>query len=96
MKFKVIIHPKVAKLVKKYLTKSQLQKLEEFCKVLEDNPLLVEKFDIKLIKGKRSDIGKGKLYRLRLGDYRVFYVILWDEKVVVITDIRRREEAYTG
>jgi len=34
---------------------------------------------------------KGKIYRFRIGDYRVFYTILWNKRVVVITDIRRRE-----
>ena len=96
MKFKVVIHPKVAKLARKYLTKSQLQKLDEFYRTLEYNPLPVDRYDVKPLKGKRSSIGKGKLYRFRIGDYRVFYTILWDEKVVVIIDIRRREKAYSG
>ena len=94
MKFKVVIHPKVPKLAKKYLTKSQLQKLEEFFRTLENDPLPVDKYDVKPLKGKHSDIGKGKIYRFRIGDYRVFYTILWDERAVIITDIKRREKAY--
>ncbi|WP_087035444.1 type II toxin-antitoxin system RelE family toxin [Thermococcus litoralis] len=94
MKFEVVILPKVSKKSKKYLSKSQLEKLSEFFKTLEFDPLPVERYDVKPVKGKRSEIGKGKLYRFRIGDYRVFYTILWDRKAVVVVDIKPRERAY--
>ena len=94
MKFEVVILPKVSKKSKKYLSKSQLEKLSEFFKTLEFDPIPVERYDVKPVKGKRSEIGKGKLYRFRIGDYRVFYTILWDKKAVVVVNIKPREKAY--
>lgn len=57
---------KSLKEVQKYLSKSQLEKLSKFFKTLEFDPLPVERYDVKPVKGKRSEIGKGKLYRFRI------------------------------
>ena len=35
-----------------------------------------------------------KIYRIRVGDYRVQYVIFYDKKEVLISDIDKRERAY--
>jgi len=45
--------------------------------------------DSKRIVG-RSD----KVFRIRVGDYRVQYAVLYEKKEVLITDIDRRERAY--
>jgi mRNA interferase RelE/StbE len=34
------------------------------------------------------------LYKLRVGDYRVIYEVLWDEKIIVIDAIGHRREIY--
>jgi mRNA interferase RelE/StbE len=34
------------------------------------------------------------LYKLRIGDYRVIYEVLWDEKIIVIHAIGHRREIY--
>jgi len=34
------------------------------------------------------------LYKLRVGDYRVVYEVLWDEEIIVIHAIGHRREIY--
>ncbi len=34
------------------------------------------------------------LYKLRVGDYRVIYEVLWDEETIVIHAIGHRREIY--
>lgn len=36
------------------------------------------------------------LYKLRVGDYRVIYEVLWDEETIVIHAIGHRREIYRG
>ena len=35
-----------------------------------------------------------ELYKLRVGDYRVIYEVLWDEETIVIHAIGHRREVY--
>jgi len=35
-----------------------------------------------------------RLYKLRVGDYRVIYEVLWDEETIVIHAIGHRREIY--
>lgn len=45
--------------------------------------------NIKRLKGEFSDF-----YRYRIGDYRLFYTIEETDVVVVVADLRSRQEAY--
>lgn len=45
--------------------------------------------NIKRLKGEFSEF-----YRYRVGDYRLFYTIEEDEVVVVVVDLRTRQDAY--
>lgn len=44
--------------------------------------------DIKRLQGQTG------VYRLRIGDYRIFYVVHREARVVVVTDVRHRSHAY--
>jgi len=66
MSYEIVIHPKVAKSIKKLL-KSHRTNLSEFLDVLKDNPVPFRKFDIKKLKGYQDR------YRVRLGDFRLTY-----------------------
>jgi len=35
-----------------------------------------------------------KVFRIRVGDYRVQYVVFYDKKEVLVSDIDKRERAY--
>lgn len=45
-------------------------------------------------RGARKLAGHERLYRIRAGDYRIVYTIDDEERVVCITRIRHRREAY--
>ena len=38
--------------------------------------------------------GEKDVYRLRVGDYRVLYKVLWEEEVVLVFKIEHRRRAY--
>jgi mRNA interferase RelE/StbE len=44
--------------------------------------------DIKRLQGQPG------VFRLRIGDYRLFYVIDPQARIVVVTDVRHRSHAY--
>ena len=44
--------------------------------------------------GSRKLTGEKNLWRIRIGDYRVFYSILDKERRIDITAVRHRREAY--
>ncbi len=90
--YKVVINKDVIKKSKKFLKPSQRRKLAEFLKALEENPIPKPPYDVKPVKSER--VKKSNTYRFRLGDYRVFYTIYWDENLIVVTDIKPRESAY--
>ena len=90
--FEVRVSKDVIKRAKK-LPKAHREKLAKFIEVLKENPIPIPEFDIKPVKGKKKK--NGKRYRLRLGDYRVFYDIYWEEKIIIVLRIEPRERAYS-
>ena len=90
--YRVIVSRDVVKKAKKLLKPSQRRKLAEFIEVLRENPYPKPPYDLKPVRGERS---KGtNTYRLRIGDYRVFYTVYWGDRTIIVTDIRPRESAY--
>ncbi len=77
----------------KKLPKAHREKLAKFLEILRENPVPVREFDVRPVKGKRKR--DGKRYRLRLGDYRIFYDVYWDERVIIVLRIEPRERAYS-
>ncbi|MDI3475015.1 MAG: mRNA interferase RelE/StbE [Thermococcaceae archaeon] len=92
--YTVIVDKDVVKKAKKYLHPSQRRKLAEFIEALKTNPYPKPPYDLKPVKGEKSK--ESNTYRLRIGDYRIFYTVYWEEKIIVVTDIRPRERAYRG
>ena len=45
--------------------------------------------DVKRVIGRKE-----KVFRVRVGNYRVLYVVLEDNKQILVTDIDRRESVY--
>ncbi|ASJ09266.1 plasmid stabilization protein ParE [Thermococcus siculi] len=92
--YTVIVDRSVVKKARKYLKPAQRSKLAEFIEALKENPYPKPPYDLKPVKGEKTK--KTNTYRLRIGDYRVFYTVYWDEKVIVVTDLKQRESAYRG
>ena len=64
-KFNVVVDKDVFKKAKKLLPKANFSKFLDLIKILEDNPVPVEKFDIEKVKGVDD------IYRARIGKFRV-------------------------
>jgi len=39
-------------------------------------------------------VGENKCFRVRVGDYRVVYDIIWEKKVILILKIDKRSKVY--
>ena len=61
--------------------------LNDVYPILRNNPFFG--VNIKKLKGKYKDF-----YRFRIGDYRLFYKIDEQEKIVFIFNIENRQDAY--
>ena len=86
--FQVVISPRARKSLKK-LPVHYRQRIVELLLIFRENPVPAEYYDIKKLKGLTNT------YRTRIGDTRVIYEILWDNKMVHVLLINRRERAYT-
>ena len=86
--FQVIISPRARKSIKK-LPEHFRRRIIELLLIFRENPVPAEYYDIKKLKGYIDT------YRVRVGDVRVIYEILWGLKRVHVLLIERRERAYS-
>jgi mRNA interferase RelE/StbE len=63
----------------------QIPKILSAIESLSDNPIPI---------GSRKLVGSDKTYRIRIGDYRVIYIIEHDSSSITIQRIAHRKEAY--
>ncbi|MCD6348900.1 MAG: type II toxin-antitoxin system RelE/ParE family toxin [Candidatus Korarchaeota archaeon] len=61
-----------------------------FLLLLRENPVPADYYDIRKLRGHVDT------YRARIGDIRVIYEILWEDRRVNVLLIERREKAYRG
>lgn len=87
MSFKVIIGKRAEKGIRS-LPPAHIKRFAELVETLKINPVPVESFDVKKMRGSE------RAYRVRLGNYRVLYTVRWDEDTVVILKVEPRERAY--
>jgi mRNA-degrading endonuclease RelE of RelBE toxin-antitoxin system len=73
----------------KKLSENYRRRVVEFLLILRENPVPAEYYDIKKLKGCVDT------YRARIGDLRVIYEILWDQKRVNVLAVEYRERAYS-
>jgi len=86
--FQVILSQKSRKSIKK-LPKHYKRRIIELLLIFRENPVPTEYYDIKKLKGYVDT------YRARIGDIRVIYEILWDDRRVNVLLIEPRERAYS-
>jgi len=72
----------------KSLDKKRKSRLSELISTLKTDPVPFKAFDVAKLKGYDN------FYRIRLGDLRIVYEVLWKEKRIVIHFIGPREKAY--
>ena len=70
------------------LDRERRKRFEEVFSILKKNPIPFRELDVVKLKGYENT------YRIRIGDYRIIYEVLWDEKRVIIHFIGGRKAAY--
>ena len=79
----------LASVPQKFLGKLDKELFDRIIKKLEtlkENPF---PSDVKRVVGRKE-----KVFRVRVGKYRILYVVFDDKKEILVTDIDRRESAY--
>ena len=73
----------------KFLKKSEKEIAERIFDRIEK--LKVEPFPsgVKRVVGKKE-----KIFRIRVGDYRIQYSVFYDKNIIFVSDIDKRERAY--
>jgi len=87
MSFRVLVNPKTEEKLKA-LPEANRKKIAELLDTLQENPIPVETFDIKKLKGLKDTC------RVRVGRYRVVYTVFWDKKEIAVSKIEPRKSAY--
>lgn len=86
--FEVLIENSVSEKLNLFPSK-QTERFKERLRALKKNPFPNPGSDIQEIKG-----SKRSAYRLRIGDYRFFYIIDSKAKIVKVTEFLTAEEAH--
>ena len=87
MTYKLLIEERAVEELKSLPPKIQERVKKKIRSVLKENPFPRGEGDIKRIQG-------SKFWRLRIGDYRVFYDVDREENTVYILSVRHRSKAY--
>ena len=74
---------------KKFIKKTDKEIARRIIEKIEK--LKIEPFpsDVKRVVGKKE-----KIFRVRVGDYRIQYSVFYDKNTIFISDIDKREKAY--
>ena len=66
--------------------KDLYERLTSKIKSLSDNPFPQ---DVKRVVGRKE-----KVFRVRVGDYRIMYLVFYEQNLILITDIDKRSKVY--
>ncbi len=86
--FKVLVNTEVLQKINSFPEK-EAKRFKTHLKALQENPFPGFDPDMKEIKGASKTA-----YRLRVGDYRFFYIIDPDKKEVKVTEFLTAEQAH--
>ncbi|MEM2926434.1 MAG: type II toxin-antitoxin system RelE/ParE family toxin [Candidatus Bathyarchaeia archaeon] len=85
--FQIIVSQRARKSIEK-LSEHYKRRIIELLLIFRENPVPAEYYDVKKLKGYTDT------YRVRIGDIRVIYEILWSLKKVHVLLVEWRERAY--
>jgi mRNA interferase RelE/StbE len=85
--FEIKIKRKALKALAK-IDRKQKQKIKSVILILKNDPIPFKKVDICKLKGYNNT------YRIRIGNIRIVYEVLWNEKTILIHCAGQREKAY--
>ncbi|MGI0141910.1 MAG: type II toxin-antitoxin system RelE family toxin [Candidatus Micrarchaeales archaeon] len=85
--FQLIVAPRAVKSSRR-MPSHYKKRIAEVIDVLSKNPIPSELYDIKKLGGREDS------YRIRIGDIRVSYTVMWNIKEVHVSEIEWRGSAY--
>ncbi len=72
------------------LDSKRKERIKEIIVTLKENPVPFKIYDVAKLKGYDS------VYRIRIGNLRMLYEVLWVERKIIIQKIEPRESVYEG
>jgi len=87
-RFKVIVHRRVYKYLKKIKDRELKDRLISVILGLEDYPLILRRMDVVKLEGLE------KTFRIRVGDYRIIFFVDKRNRLIYVTHLGKRESIY--
>ena len=87
--FEVNAKSSVLKVISR-LDSKRKERIKEVILTLKENPIPFRAYDVAKLRGYDN------VYRIRIGDLRLIYEVLWTGRKIVIQRIEPRESAYEG
>jgi mRNA interferase RelE/StbE len=88
LEFKILAHKRVLKFLQNLKDEKLKNKFKEIILELENYPIALRRLDVEKLEG----LEKG--YRIRIGEYRIIFVVNKKEKKIFVTHIGKRESIY--
>jgi mRNA interferase RelE/StbE len=70
------------------LDQKKKETIKEIMSILKQDPIPFRKVDVSKLKGYNN------IYRIRVGDNRIVYEVLWTQRTILIHYVGPREKAY--
>ncbi|MEM2941321.1 MAG: type II toxin-antitoxin system RelE/ParE family toxin [Thermoproteota archaeon] len=86
--YRVIAHRRVYKFLKELRDDDLKNRLKEVLLKLRDYPIILKRIDVEKLEGLEGG------YRVRLGEYRIIFIVDKKEKMIFVTHIGKRESIY--
>lgn len=86
--YRVLAHKRVLKFLKNLRDEDLKNRFKEAIARLRDYPVILRRLDVEKLEG----LERG--YRIRLGEYRIIFVVDKRDKTIFITHIGKRESIY--
>jgi mRNA interferase RelE/StbE len=87
MNFEINIKDKSLKFISS-LQKNDRKRLKEAILVLKEDPVPIKSLDITKLKGEKNK------YRIRKGEFRIVYEVIWEQKRILIHRVDFRSDVY--
>jgi len=86
--YKVLIHKRVIKSLEKITDKESKKRLKEAIYHLSDYPIILGNLDVEKLEGLE------RVFRVRIGDYRIIFYVDKKEHTIYVTHIGHRKTIY--
>lgn len=88
--YRILAHRRVIKFLQNLRDEKLKARLKETLIELQDYPISLRRLDVQKLEGLK------RAYRIRVGEYRIVFLVDKESKAIYITHIRKRESIYEG